>query len=134
MDYYDDEPDDSSQVNDDDVWDVDIAPVATQKPTLPALLSEVGLGTVSTDDNVNLSYKGGILKASVRRPDGVTQTSMRSVTSGFRSMTEFNPDDMKNKEERNKHIRMLYRRGATQQDLADQFGLSQSMINRIVNE
>jgi hypothetical protein len=108
--------------------------IPRHQPKIPALFKDLGLGTVSTKDKFTISYAGGTLKASVKRRDGVAHTVIRNVGSGFRAMTEFNPDEMKSKEERNKYIRQAAASGQTQQQIAQQFGLSQSMVNRIVNE
>lgn len=109
-------------------------PVPVAKPQLPALLESLGLGKVTTKDKIKISYAGGVLKASVTQPNGVTHTANRSVGSGFRSATEFDPGQMRSKDDRNNEIRRRYAQGATQDDLAGQFGLSQAMINKIVNE
>lgn len=108
--------------------------IPQQKPKIPALFQSLGLGTVTTKDKFSVSYSGGMLKATVKRPSGVSQTVLRSVGSGFKAMTEFDPSQMTSKDERNSHIRKAAAKGATQQELAEQFGLSQSMINRIVNK
>lgn len=108
--------------------------IPQKKPKIPALFQDLGLGTVTTKDKFSVSYSGGVLKATVKRSSGVSQTVLREVGSGFRAMTEFDPGEMKSKTERNNHIRKAASKGATQQDLAEQFGLSQSMINRIVNK
>lgn len=107
--------------------------VPTQ-PKLPALFADLGLGRVSTKDKLTIAYGDGTIKATVKRTSGVTQTVVRNVKAGFRSMTEFDPGEMRNKAERNSHIRRLYKQGLTQVQLGEQFGLSQSMINRIINE
>ncbi len=121
--------------DDDDGYDNgDKLPVPKAKPQLPALLESLGFGKVTTKDEIKISYRDGVLKASVKQPNGVTQTANRSVGSGFSSGTEFNPAEMKSKDDRNNEIRRRYRAGATQDDLAQQFGLSQAMINRIVND
>jgi len=124
-DYSDDEPAED---------DAPTALVPQQRPKVSELMESLGLGRVTTKDKFNVSYSAGTLKATVKRPDGVTQSVLRTVKSGFRSMTEFDPSEMRSKDERNDHIRRLYVKGATQHELAEQFGLSQSMINRIVNE
>ena len=108
-----------------------LAPQST--PKLPALFKELGLGSVSTKDKFTIAYSGGTLKATVKRQSGVAQTAIRHVGSGFRALTEFDPDDMKNKAERDAYIRQTVASGATQQSVGEQFGLSQSMVNRIVN-
>lgn len=107
---------------------------APSQPKLPQLFRELGLGSVSTKDTFTMKYSEGTLKVSVKRRDGVTQTVQRNVSSGFRSMTEFDPSEMHDKANRNDEIRRRYRKGATQQDLAEIFGLSQAMISRIIAE
>lgn len=108
--------------------------VPQNKPKLPALFKDLGLGTVSTKDKFTVSYSGGTLKATVKRPTGVAQTVIRSVGAGFRALTEFDPNAMKSKAERNTYIRSAAKDGKTQQELAEQFGLSQSMISKVIRE
>lgn len=108
--------------------------VSQNKPKIPALFKDLGLGSVSTKDKFTISYSGGTLKATVKRRSGVAQTVVRNVQVGFRVMTEFDPDEMKSKEDRNRYIREAVNKGLTQQQVAEQFGLSQSMVNRIVNQ
>jgi hypothetical protein len=108
-------------------------PVPSQ-PKLPQLFHDLGLGNVSTKDTFTMKYSDGTLKVSVKRKNGVSQTVQRNVSSGFRAVTEFDPAEMENKEARNADIRKRYKKGATQQDLAELFGLSQAMISRIIAE
>ena len=107
---------------------------APSQPKLPQLFRDLGLGNVSTKDTFTMKYSDGTLKVSVKRKDGVSQTVQRNVSSGFRAMTEFNPAEMASKDARNAEIRKRYKKGATQQDLAELFGLSQAMISRIIVE
>lgn len=124
----------STTYDDDGYGNDENLPVPQAKAQLPTLLESLGLGRVTTKDKIKVSYRDGVLKASVTQPDGVTRTANRSVGSGFSSGTEFNPAEMKSKDDRNDEIRRRYRKGATQDDLAQQTGLSQAMINRIVND
>ncbi len=124
----------STHDDDDGYGNDENLPVLKAKPPLPVLLESLGFGKVTTKDKIKISYGNGRLKASVTQPDGVTQTVSRSLGSGFGSKTEFDPGKMQSKDHRNKEIRRLYKQGATQDDLAQQCGLSQAMINRIVNE
>ncbi|MBU2774159.1 hypothetical protein HMI48_09720 [Acidithiobacillus ferrooxidans] len=103
-------------------------------PKLPALFKELGLGGVSTQDKFKIAYADGTLKVMVKRKSGVAQTAIRNVAAGFRALTEFAPDEMKSKAERNAYIRRAVASGVTQQAAGEQFGLSQSMVNRIVND
>lgn len=125
---------DDDQYGDDDEEQSPREVAVPNQPKLPALFADLGLGRVSTKDKLTITYGDGTIKATVKRTSGVTQTVVRNVKAGFRSMTEFDPGEMRNKDERNEHIRRLYKQGLTQQQLAEQFGLSQSMINRIINE
>jgi hypothetical protein len=108
-------------------------PVSHQ-PKIPQLFNDLGLGGVSTKDKFTIKYSGGTLKVAVKRKDGVSQTVQRNVKAGFREMTEFDPAVMTDKDERNAEICKRYKKGATQQDLAELFGLSQAMISRIIAE
>jgi|GEM_PF-1663492 len=105
---------------------------AKSQPKIPQLFRDLGLGGVSTKDTFNIKYSDGTLKVSVKRKDGVSQTVQRNVSSGFRAMSEFNPAEMESKDVRNAEIRKRYKRGNTQQELAEIFGLSQAMISRII--
>jgi len=107
---------------------------APHQPKLPQLFRDLGLGGVSTKDTFTIKYSDGTLKVAVKRKDGVSQTVQRNVSAGFRAMTEFDPTEMASKDERNAEIRKRYKRGATQQELAELFGLSQAMISRIISE
>lgn len=106
--------------------------VVKPKHNLPVLLASLGLGDVSTKDEIKVQYRNGMITASVKQPDGVTQTARQTVRAGFKMATEFDPNSM-GKDDRNDLIRQEYRRGRTQTELAMQFGLSQSMIQRIVS-
>jgi hypothetical protein len=107
---------------------------AKHRPKIPQLFQDLGLGSVSTKDKFTMKYADGTLKVAVKRKDGVSQTVQRNVAAGFRSMTEFNPAEMVSKGQRNAEIRRRYKKGATQQELAELFGLSQAMISRIIAE
>lgn len=126
-DYYLDDDDD------DDARPAVPAVVPDSVPVLPVLLDRLGLGHVTTRDEITIKYdpKTRSIKGVVKRPGGVAQTSTRNTSAGFRTMTEFVPTG--DKAARNRQIRHLYKKGATQQSLAEQFGLSQAMIHNIVN-
>lgn len=129
-----DEHDDHDQQYDDEEENKPSHQIAVKKtPKLPALFEDLGFGRVTTKDKLSFTYNDGTLKATVKRPSGVSQTTVRNVKAGFKSMTEFDPNEMASRSERNGHIRRMYKQGLSQQQLAEQFGLSQSMINRIVN-
>lgn len=108
-------------------------PAPRRPASIPALFDELGIGRVSTNDKFTVSYQGGMLKATVKHADGVAKTVVREVGTGFRAMTEFDPAEMRSKEDRNRQIRKLVNKGATQQEVAEEFGLSQSMVNKIIN-
>jgi hypothetical protein len=102
---------------------------------LPALFDELGITKVKRDDRFSLDYSEGLLEVRVKRKSGLTETAMVRVSgSGFHQMSSFDPDQM-DKPDRNKLICTLYKngRGETQEVLGRKFGLSQAMINRIVN-
>jgi hypothetical protein len=123
--------DDDGYMEDED--EADNKQVEVHKPKLPGLFKDLGLGGVSTKDKFKIAYSDGTLSVTVKRPSGVTQTVTRNVEAGFRALTEFDPVEMKNKAERNKHIHKAAKKGMSQQQIADQFGLSQSMVNKIIN-
>lgn len=129
----------------DDVYDDDndedgsdgrqIAPANDGQPALPTLFRKLGLGKVTLGDSFTMEYKPKTktLNVTVKRPGGVTQRVSRHVEGGFNVASEYDANAM-DKSERNRIIRRLAARGQTQQELAQQFGLSQAMINRIVND
>lgn len=124
---------DDYDFDDDDDEPQNTLPVPHQ-PKIPQLFNDLGLGGVSTKDTFTIKYSGGTLKVAVKRKGGVSQTVQRNVKAGFRVMTEFDPASIADKDERNAEIRMRYKKGATQQELAELFGLSQAMISRIIAE
>lgn len=104
------------------------------KHPVPALFEHLGIHKVNSTDSFSLTYRDGILEAHVKREDGKTETSVKSVKgNGFSQMTTFDPSRM-NKSDRNDLIRVKYKKGETQTSLEKTFGLSQAMISRIVNE
>jgi hypothetical protein len=128
--------DDDHDSNDQHDWDEEPQsnlPVPHQ-PRLPQLFRDLGLGNVNTSDTFTIKYSDGTLKVAVKRKNGVSQTVQRNVSAGFRAITEFDPAEMASKDERNAEIRKRYKRGATQQELGELFGLSQPMISRIIAE
>jgi hypothetical protein len=129
-DYDDDEQDSYDPDNENDNY----VPAVRPQPKLPALIESLGLGSVSIKDKITVVYENGGIKASVKRANGVTETVHRILGAGFNSTTQYYPDTSKSKDHRNEAIRTLRRGGATQAALAHQFGLSQSMIQRIVTE
>lgn len=130
---YDDDHDDHDGPEDDSHGSQRNLPV-TQGPRIPQLFRDLGLGGVSTQDTFTIKYANNTLKVAVKRSSGVSQTVQRNVRAGFRAMTQFDPAEMTGISERNAEIRRRYRAGATQQELADLFGLSQAMISRITSE
>lgn len=106
----------------------------SQGPKIPQLFRDLGLGGVSTQDTFTIKYANNTLKVAVKRKSGVSQTVQRNVQAGFRAMTQFDPAEMTGISERNAEICRRYKAGATQQELADFFGLSQTMISKITAE
>ena len=92
--------------------------------------------SVNKNDEFSITYKDGMLEASVKRKSGKVETITQTVGSGgFSQMTNFNPDDM-DIDERNELIKKLYKngRGESQPAIAKKFGLKQPHISRIVNK
>lgn len=101
---------------------------------IPSLFNSLGIANVKTGDQFTINYSGGIIEASVKRKSGKTETAMMHVKSagGFSQLTTFDPDQM-SKKERNELIKKLKNSGETQQKLGKKFGLSQTMISKIIN-
>ncbi|MFA5171725.1 MAG: hypothetical protein WC426_09165 [Sulfuriferula sp.] len=101
---------------------------------VPALFSHLGMPTVKPSDEFTITYKNGMLEASVKRSTGKVETVTRTVGSqGFSQMTNFDPDEM-NSSERNELIKKLHKngKGEAQSSLGKKFGLTQPQISRIV--
>ena len=108
----------------------DLVPV--KKHPVPAVFESLGIPGVKPTDRFELSYKNGLIEASVKRTDGTTQTVVKTVNNGFSQMTQFNPDRME-RQDRNELIRKLYEKGDSQKEISAKFGLSQAAISKIVN-
>jgi len=111
----------------------DNLPQANNSP-IPALLNQLGVSPITTDDELSIEYRKGMLNVQVKRQDGKTETVRRTVSNGgFTQMAQFNPDQM-SKVERDELIRELYKNGEKQPSLAKKFGKSQALISKIVNQ
>jgi len=102
---------------------------------VPALLDSLGMSLVNQNDQFSITYKDGMLEASVKRKTGKVETITQTVgRGGFSQMTNFNPDEM-DIEQRNKLIKKLYKngQGESQPAIAKKFGLRQPQISRIIN-
>lgn len=101
---------------------------------VPALFAHFGVDAVKPSDEFTVTYRDGILEASVKRKSGKVETFSQTVYgSGFNQMTNFDPEDM-GQAERNDLIKKLYKngRGESQSSLGRKFGLAQPQISRIV--
>lgn len=99
---------------------------------VPAVFSFLGIDTVTPRDDFTLSYRDGMLEASVKRRDGKTEHVVKHVKSGgFHQITTFEPGKM-TRDKRDEIIRSRYAKGESQADLAKKFGLSQARISGIV--
>lgn len=107
----------------------------SQKHPVPALFNHLGMPSVNRNDEFSITYKDGMLEASVKRKSGKVETIIQTVGSGgFNQMSNFNPDEM-DIEQRNELIKKLYKngRGESQPTIAKKFGLRQPQISRIIN-
>lgn len=108
----------------------------SQDHPVPALLHHLGMPEVNRNDEFSITYKDGMLEASVKRQTGKVETITQTVGGkGFNQMTNFNPDEM-DIEQRNELIKKLYKngKGDSQPALAKKFGLSQPQISRIIGK
>lgn len=109
--------------------------VVTQAQTgvpVPELFASLGIKHVTKADEFSITYKNGLIKANVRRADGSVNTVVKSVSgNGFIQFTSVNQEEFE-PGERDQRIRDKYKEGCTQKDIAEYFGLSQSMISAIV--
>jgi len=99
---------------------------------IQALFDHFGIVEVSPEDSLSFTSTDGMLEVNVKRASGKTENIKKFVGGGFEELTTFDPDHM-NRENRNILIKKLHANGGTEQSLAKKFGLSQSMISRIVN-
>ena len=108
--------------------------MAKNSHPVPALFAHFGVDSVKPSDEFTVTYRDGILEASVKRRSGKIETFSQTVSgSGFNQMTNFDPSDM-GQAERNDLIKKLYKngRGESQSSLGRKFGLTQAQISRIV--
>jgi hypothetical protein len=105
---------------------------AKKRHPVPAVFESLGIPDVRPSDSFKLSYKNGLIEASVHRADGTTQTVTKTVDGGFSQMSQFNPNKME-KQDRNELIKQFYEKGDTQKEISSKFGLSQAAISKIVN-
>jgi Mor family transcriptional regulator len=104
------------------------------KHPVPALFEHLGIQGVKSSDSFLISYRDGLLEARVKRASGTTETAVKTINgNGFHQMTQFDPEQM-TRTERNELIRNKYAKGERQTSLEKIFGLSQSMISKIVSK
>ncbi len=114
--------------------DTSVALVAPSISSIPNALSSVGItGPVSTKDSFSIEYSDGLLVATVRKKNGVVQTSRRSVDGSFRETTSFDPESI-TKEERNTLIRRLADGRMTQAEIARRTGVSQPTVSNVLRK
>ncbi|MCC2607142.1 hypothetical protein [Planctobacterium marinum] len=104
------------------------------KHPVPALFERLGMPSVKTCDEFTITYKDGLLEASVKRRSGKVETITQTISGkGFSQLTNFNPNEM-SQTERNAMINKLYNdgRGDSQSKIAKTFGLTQSQVSRII--
>ena len=100
---------------------------------VPAVFQFLGIPNVSSQDSFTLSYKDGMLEASVKRKTGKTEHIVKYVQGGgFSQVTSFEPEKM-SKSERNALIKKRYAKGDSQTELGKKFGLTQARVSTIVN-
>jgi hypothetical protein len=100
---------------------------------VPAMFEQLGIRHVRTSDRFKVEYRNGVMTASVTRESGHAETVVKRVKGGFVGYTSYDPAAM-TRSERNELIQQRYKEGLTQTQLAAMFGLSQSMIAKIVSE
>lgn len=99
---------------------------------VPAMFEHLGMAKVKPSDSFTITYNDGMLEASIKRRSGQTETVSKVVKgNGFQEMTAFDPNCM-SKSERNDLIKRKHQKGESQEKLARKFGLTQSMISRII--
>lgn len=102
-----------------------------KKHPIPALFEQLEIPAVKPSDRFTLTYRDGLLKAHVKRSSGQSVSAVKRVKGGFVGFTQFDPDQM-SRTDRNELIRSMYAKGVRQKELEGTFGLTQSMISRIV--
>lgn len=102
--------------------------------SVPDALSAIGItGRVSTKDAFSIEYSDGLLVATVRKGNGVIQTSRRSVDGSFQESTSFDPESV-SKEDRNTLIRRLAGGRMTQSEIARRTGVSQATVSNVLRK
>ena len=102
--------------------------------SVPDALSSIGItGRVSTKDAFSIEYSDGLLVATVRKKNGLVQTSRRSVDGSFQETTLFDPDGI-SKNERNGIIKRLAAGRMTQSEIARRTGVSQATVSNVLRK
>ncbi|HEX8239921.1 MAG TPA: winged helix-turn-helix domain-containing protein [Allosphingosinicella sp.] len=103
-------------------------------PSLPDALSSIGIsGRVSTKDSFTIEYSDGLLVATVRKRNGMVQTSRRSVDGSFQEATSFDPESV-SKKQRNALIKRLASGRMTQSEIARRTGVSQATVSNVLRK
>jgi DNA-binding NarL/FixJ family response regulator len=109
------------------------APVPNM-PSVPDVLGSIGItGRVSTKDAFSIEYSDGLLVATVRKKNGIVQTSRRSVDGSFQESTSFDPESI-SKEARNALIKRLAAGRMTQSEIARRTGVSQATVSNVLRK
>lgn len=110
-----------------------IAPVPSIS-SVPDVLSSIGItGRISTKDSFSIEYSDGLLVATVRKKNGIVQTSRRSVDGSFQESTSFDPESI-SKEDRNALIKRLAAGRMTQSEIARRTGVSQATVSNVLRK
>lgn len=103
-------------------------------PSLPDALSSMGIsGRVSTKDSFAIEYSDGLLVATVRKKNGLVQTSRRSINGSFQEITTYDPECV-TKEQRNRLIKRLADGRMTQSEIARRTGVSQATVSNVLRK
>ncbi|MDF8335500.1 ArsR/SmtB family transcription factor [Novosphingobium cyanobacteriorum] len=102
--------------------------------SVPEALNSIGItGPVSTKDTFSIEYSDGLLVATVRKSNGVVQTSRRSVDGSFHESTLFDPESV-SKDTRNALIKRLAAGRMTQSEIARRTGVSQATVSNVLRK
>ena len=102
--------------------------------SVPDALNSIGItGRVSTKDTFSIEYSECLLVTTVRKRNGVVQTSRRSVDGSFQESTSFDPESV-SKEERNALIKRLAAGRMTQSEIARRTGVSQATVSNVLRK
>lgn len=107
-------------------------PAEREPHPLPALFARLGLDKVTPRDKFEITYANDLFTVAVTREDGAQEIHrMHRTGRGFRSVHQFNPNDL-TREERDNLVREMRADRMTQSNIARHTGISQTTVSNIL--